>query len=120
MRASCHCGATQFQVAEPPPSVTTCTCSICSKRGMLWAYYEPSAFKLLTAPERSTVYQFGRYVVRHHHCANCGCPTFSENPAWVDGEADFSNLTIGINARLLEGFDPADVSTNHVNGKEDW
>jgi hypothetical protein len=120
MLAACHCRATQFEVAERPDSVTTCTCSICAKRGMLWAYYQPSAFKLLTAPERSAVYQFGRFVVRHHHCAICGCPTYSENPAWTDGQADFTKITIGVNARLIEDFDVASVPTANVNGRDDW
>jgi hypothetical protein len=120
MQASCHCRATQFEVATEPTSVTACSCSMCDKRGMLWSYYEPKDFKLLTAPERSSVYQFGRYVVRHHHCGICGCPTFSENPAWVDGQADFSKITIGINARLLDDFDVGSLPVSKVNGKTDW
>ena len=39
IKGSCHCGATQFEVTEPPASVTRCTCSFCSKRGALHAYY---------------------------------------------------------------------------------
>ena len=33
--ASCHCGATQFQVSEAPSSVTDCNCTFCAKRGAL-------------------------------------------------------------------------------------
>jgi hypothetical protein len=37
VKGSCHCGATQF-TAQRPATVTRCTCSFCSKRGVLWAY----------------------------------------------------------------------------------
>ena len=33
----CHCGATQFEIEAAPESVTSCTCSFCSKTGALWA-----------------------------------------------------------------------------------
>ncbi|MHC2313474.1 hypothetical protein ACVIHC_000520 [Bradyrhizobium diazoefficiens] len=43
IEASCHCGETVFEVTEAPSSVTRCTCSLCAKRGSLWAYYKPGA-----------------------------------------------------------------------------
>src|SRR5262249_45128110 len=46
IKGSCHCGNTQFEVSEAPASVTRCTCSLCSKRGALWAYYTPAQFRL--------------------------------------------------------------------------
>ena len=50
---SCHCGAQAFE-APPPDSVTRCTCSICSKRGSLAAFYAPEAVVLSLPPERLT------------------------------------------------------------------
>jgi hypothetical protein len=38
-------------------------------------------------------------------CAVCGCGTYEESPSWVNGQPDFSNPKIAINARLLDGFD---------------
>jgi len=52
LKGSCHCGATQFEVREPPSSVTSCNCSFCAKRGALHAYYPVAEFKLLTARDR--------------------------------------------------------------------
>ncbi|AKT40772.1 uncharacterized protein CMC5_084840 [Chondromyces crocatus] len=45
---SCHCGGTHFEVSDPPSSITRCNCSFCFKRGVLWAYYSPDRFKLLS------------------------------------------------------------------------
>lgn len=41
IKASCHCGATQFEVSEAPTTVTECNCTFCFKRVVLWAYYLP-------------------------------------------------------------------------------
>jgi hypothetical protein len=38
----CHCGRNVFEVdGELPEALTRCTCSFCSKRGHLYAYYTP-------------------------------------------------------------------------------
>ena len=63
IKGSCHCGATQFEVSEAPASVTHCTCSFCSKRGALHAYYTPGQFKLTTARDRVVGILFGDLTV---------------------------------------------------------
>ena len=45
VKGSCHCGATQFTGAKRPDTISRCTCSFCSKRGALWAYYEKCPMK---------------------------------------------------------------------------
>ena len=74
IKGSCHCGNTQFEVNEAPTDVTRCTCSLCSKRGALWAYYTPAQFRLTSAPENVATYLWGSRTVKHHFCANCGRP----------------------------------------------
>ena len=69
MRGSCHCGHTQFEVSEAPPGVTRCTCSLCAKRGALWAYYTPAQFRLTSPPEGVATYRWGSRTVKHHFCA---------------------------------------------------
>ena len=116
-KGSCHCGATQFEVAEAPASVTRCTCSFCSKRGALHAYYTPDQFRLTTARDRVSTYQWRSYTVQHHHCGVCGCPTYSESPDYSTGVADFSKPRIGVNARLFDDFDLDAVEMVVVDGK---
>jgi hypothetical protein len=44
----CHCGRNAFEIAgELPDKLTRCTCSLCSKRGHLYAYYSPDQFKVV-------------------------------------------------------------------------
>jgi hypothetical protein len=120
IKGSCHCGATQFEVEAAPENVTRCTCSFCSKRGALWAYYTPAGFKLLTARDRVSTYQWRSYSVQHHYCAICGCGTYSESPDWSTGKADFDNPRIGVNARLFEDFDLDAVEVVTIDGKNLW
>jgi len=118
VKGSCLCKATQFEVARPPADVADCNCSSCSKRGALWAYYDEVEFKLTTAPERVSTYQWGDYMMKLHYCGICGCATYNEGPVWKDGEIDFSVNRIGVNARLFDDFDLAAVPVRHVNGKD--
>jgi hypothetical protein len=105
IRGSCHCGQTQFEVSEAPAAVTRCTCSLCSKRGALWAYCTPAQFRLTSPAENVATYLWGSRTVKHHFCANCGCGTYSESPDWSTGKPDFQNPKVGINARLFDDLD---------------
>jgi hypothetical protein len=118
LKGSCHCRATQFEVTAPPEQVTDCNCSSCSKRGALWAYYAEDEFRLTTARDRVSTYQWGDYWMKLHYCAICGCATYNEGPVWKDGAVDFSVNRIGVNARLFDGFDLAAVPVRYLNGKD--
>ena len=120
VKGSCHCGATQFEVAHAPASVVRCTCSFCSKRGVLWAYYEPDQFWLKTSRDRVSTYQWRSYTNDHHHCAICGCGTYTESPKWENGQPDFNRRQIGINARLLDDFDLDALPVTVLDGKNLW
>ena len=120
IKGSCHCKATQFEVSEAPANVTRCTCSFCAKRGALHAYYTPAQFKLTTARDRVSTYQWRTYTVLHHHCAICGCPTYSESPDWSKGTPDFTNPRIGVNAHLFDDFDLEKVEVVVLDGKNLW
>ena len=116
---SCHCGATKFTVENAPTEVTQCTCSLCSKRGALWAYYAPKDVSI--APQSTTAtYRWQSMTVRHSFCPNCGCTTYSESPDWSTGKPDFDKMRIGLNARLFDDFDLTTVAVNHIDGKNLW
>jgi hypothetical protein len=91
LKARCHCGATQFELTEAPTELADCNCSFCSRRGALHAYYKPAQFKLTTARDRVSTYQWGHYLGQHHHCGVCGCPTYSEFPSFDSGEPNFED-----------------------------
>jgi hypothetical protein len=120
IKGSCRCGARQFEVAAAPEGVTSCTCSFCSKRGPLWAYYKQDQFRLTTPREHVATYRWRTKSVQHNFCAACGCSTYSVSPDWSTGKPDFDNPKIGINARLLDDFDFATLPVTVVDGKNLW
>ena len=120
IKGSCHCGQTEFEVSEAPASVTRCTCSLCSKRGALWAYYTPAQFRLTSPPENVATYLWGSRTVKHHFCAGCGCGTYSESPDWSTGKPDFDNPKVGVNSRLFDDFDLDAVPVTVIDGKNLW
>jgi hypothetical protein len=120
IEGSCHCGATRFALSAAPVEVTRCTCTLCAKRGALWAYYQPEQFRLLTPQESVATYRWNSKTVKHHFCATCCCGTFSESPDWSSGQPDFDKPRIGVNARLLDDFDLDAVPVKLIDGRRLW
>lgn len=119
---SCHCGNTSFRIeGEIPETLTRCTCSFCSKRGHLWAYYEPQQFQVTPKPAGDATYRWQTKLVAHHFCPHCGCGTYSDSPAFQpDGSWDKVSRRIGVNARLFDNFDAAMAPVNVIDGKNLW
>ena len=116
---SCHCGGTKVQVSVAPSSVTSCNCTFCSKRGALWAYYDLDQVRLVADEHRARYQRPGRPVA-HHHCAVCGCSTWSDSPVWVDGKPHPTQRRLLVNARLFDDFDLAAVPVRHIDGRTGW
>lgn len=122
IKGSCHCGKINFEInGEIPEELTRCTCSFCSKRGALYAYYQPSQFSFRTLPEGGGIYRWNTKLVEHHFCKYCGIPTFSDSPAFeLDGTWDKKTRRIGVNARLFDDFDAASAPVCVIDGKNLW
>ncbi len=118
----CHCGAVAFEVdGAIPETLTRCTCSFCSKRGALWAYYPPDQFRRTTPPEAEATYRWRSRMVAHNFCPTCGCTTYSDSPDFQpDGTFDVARRRIGVNARLFDGIEAADWPVTVIDGKNLW
>ncbi len=119
---SCHCGQSAFRIeGEIPEQLTRCTCSFCSKRGVLWAYYPPDQFHLTSPAGDDATYRWNTKLVAHHFCPVCGCGTFTDSPAFEpDGSWDKRTRRIGVNARLFDDFVAADAPVMVIDGKNLW
>jgi hypothetical protein len=118
----CHCGKTAFEInGEIPPELTRCTCSFCSKRGHLYAYYKPEQFRLTTDASDLATYRWNTKLVAHNFCPSCGSGTFSDSPDFQpDGSWDGKARRIGVNARLFDDFDAAAAPVTVIDGKNLW
>jgi len=117
----CHCGRNAFEIDGEMPSVLTrCTCSLCSKRGLLHAYFAPKQLHVLEATS-DAVYRWNTKLVAHHFCSACGCSLYSDSPAFQpDGSWDGHTRRIGVNARILEGIVADDLPVQQIDGRHLW
>lgn len=119
IQGSCHCGKTRFEIDFVPRTAKRCTCTFCTKRGVLWASVPPGQLRLLTPREDAKAY--GRNPLnRHYFCATCGCGTFSETPDWTAQPFDPNSLQQTINLRALDDFDIDALPVEVIDGRNLW
>jgi len=121
LTARCHCGRTAIEIdGELPEKLTRCTCSFCSKRGHLYAYYAPDQLTVMQA-DSDAVYRWNSKKVANHFCSACGCDLYADSPAFeMDGSWDGVARRICINARLFDDFEAADWPVIVIDGKNLW
>lgn len=107
----CHCGQVRYDVTADLSQVMSCNCSICLKRGALWTFVPPERFALRAGEEGLTDYQFGKKVIHHLFCRECGVGSFSRGLG-PDGQE-----MIAVNVRCLDGVDIAALTLTHIDGK---
>ena len=117
----CHCGRCAFEIqGKVPKELTRCTCSFCTKRGHLYAYYQPDQLKV-TAADSDAVYRWNSKHVANHFCSACGCDIYADSPDFQpDGSWDGKTRKIALNARLLDDFEAADCPVTVIDGKNLW
>ncbi len=102
-KASCHCGAVQFELYLPDAlqDVRRCDCSLCRRRGAIVASVPLSGIKILTGEDVLRLYQFNTNTARHYFCSLCGIYTHHQRR---------SNPTeYGFNVACLEGINPLKI-----------
>jgi len=107
MQVRCHCGNHKIEAA-PPVQVTTCTCSICSRYGAIWGYYQPNDVTITMVGEAA--YAWGEKELEFVRCEHCGCVThyrtLPDNPKPL----------IAINFRMAPAADIADIPVREFDG----
>ncbi|TRD12745.1 GFA family protein [Erythrobacter insulae] len=106
---SCHCGAVQFAIQTDFPELTTCDCSMCSRKNALMVKVHESDFELLSGDAALSEYQFHTFTARHFFCSTCGIYPFHRKRITPD--------FVGVNVYCLNGFDPAGIPVRATVGK---
>ena len=107
----CQCGAVRYEVTVDLDSTMTCNCSRCGRLGSILAFAPEPMFKLQSGEDRLTEYQFNKHAIRHLFCSVCGIQSFARG-AMPDG-----TKMVAVNARCLDGIEPADLSPQTVDGR---
>ena len=104
-QGSCHCGAIAFEVDGNLEHVVDCNCSYRARAGSLHWNVEPEQFRLLRGAAAYRTYQFGTETSRNNFCATSPFRTPRSDPHLID-----------INARCLQGVDPAKLQVQKFDG----
>jgi hypothetical protein len=107
----CHCGRVRYEVETDLNPVMSCNCSICQKRGALWAFVDAGKFALLSGESDLADYQFNKKIIHHLFCRMCGVSSF------VRGQSPKGSAMVGINVRCLDDVDPPAFTPMAFDGK---
>ena len=111
-QGSCHCGAVRFRVRADLSSLLECNCSVCTKKGILHLIVPPEQFELVQGGEELATYQFNTNTAKHTFCRHCGMHPFYVPRSDPD--------KISVNARCLDGIDPARLKPSHFFDGRNW
>ena len=115
LEGHCHCGAARWTLAELPQSVTACSCTICRRYGVLWAYGHIEHDIKVTG-ETNTYRRLDGDSIDFHFCATCGCVTHyvSIHP---QGDGRFRTA---VNLRMTNLEPIKHLPINHFDGLDTW
>ncbi len=105
----CHCGRVRFRVTADLATVTLCNCSICTKKGFLHLIVPPERFELVRGAGELSTYRFNTGTAQHTFCRHCGIHAFYVPRSDPD--------KIDVNARCLDGVDPAALAPHAFDGR---
>lgn len=106
----CHCGQVRFKAPVDLDLLSQCSCTICTKKGILHLSVRPAEFELLRGKDALTAYTFGTGVAQHTFCRHCGMHAFYIPRSQPD--------SISVNARCLDDIDgPALRPTRFFDGQ---
>ena len=72
----CHCVRVRFRAQVDLDLLSQCSCTICTKKGILHLPVAPENFELLRGKNLLTAYTFGTGVAQHTFCSHCGMHPF--------------------------------------------
>ena len=113
IEGSCHCGSVRWRLAEVPESATACSCTVCRRYGVLWAYGWEG--ENIGVDGQTTAYVRGN-ALSFDFCPRCGCVTH-----WRALRPDErGRRRIAVNLRMAEPAAVAEVPVDHFDGLDRW
>src|SRR3569832_171459 len=98
MTLACHCGQIRVTVDRRPDYINECNCTLCSKTGARWGYFDPADVDVGGATKGYRRGDKDDPIAEVHFCAECGSTThFVLTESAV---AKFGNRLMGVNMWL--------------------
>src|SRR5262249_10668750 len=108
----CHCGRVRFRAEVDLELLSHCSCSICTKKGILHLGTDPATFHLARGKTALKAYTFGTGVAQHTFCAHRGMHA-SDIPR-------ANAHRISGNARCLDDIDGPSLSPKRFFDGRHW
>jgi hypothetical protein len=115
LQLSCHCGQVRLEIRKRPDYINACNCTLCSKSGAWWGYFDPSEVSVEGSTKRYRRGDKAEPGVDIHFCPHCGSTThftLTESAA-----AKFGNMLVGVNMRLADESELAGVELRFPDGR---
>jgi hypothetical protein len=102
----CHCGRVRFRARVDLDLLSQCSCTVCTKKGILHLPVAPENFELLRGKNSLSTYTFGTGVAQHTFCSHCGMHAFYVPRSQPD--------------RILDGRRSAPTSRDNCGERPRW
>ena len=107
----CHCGLVRYECSSDLAMVTACNCSICTKKGLHFAFLPPQSFRLHAGEEVLKEYLFNRRAIRHQICSECGVEIFAR------GEKPDGTGVVALNVATIDQIDLSKLKMTPMDGR---
>lgn len=112
---SCHCGGVRIETAARPDHVCECNCSLCTKSGVRWAYFDPSQVAVGGVTTTYCRQDKAEPAADVHFCSRCGSTTHFTLTAGA--AAKYGDTMMGVNVRLADERDLAGIELRYPDGR---
>jgi hypothetical protein len=107
----CHCGLVRFECTTDLAMVTACNCSICTKKGLHFAFLPPKSFQLRAGHDSLKEYLFNKRAISHQLCGECGVEVFAR------GTRPDGTEVIALNVSCIDGIDLSQLTLTPIDGR---
>jgi hypothetical protein len=108
---SCHCGNVTLTITSRPAYLNDCNCSLCTKTGALWGYFDPSTVTITGAAAGYVRRDLKTPFLTTHFCPHCGVTTH-----WSPLPRAHQDR-MGINMRLFDDVTVEDIELRQADGR---
>ncbi len=107
----CHCGLVRYECTTDLAAVTACNCSICTKKGLHFAFLPPPSFQLRAGADSLKEYLFNKHAIRHQLCTECGVEVFAR------GVKPDGTDVVALNVSTIDHVDLASLKMMPMDGR---
>ena len=111
LTGGCHCGQVRFECTSDLANVSACNCSICTKKGLHFAFLPPPSFQLRAGQDNLKEYLFNTRKIRHQFCIDCGVEVFA-----LGTKPDGAEV-IAVNVSCIDGIELSKLTMTPIDGR---